>query len=106
MKFPELSCLFNSKETIGSELDFYFPTLSIAIELNGVFHYEPIHGQEKLDRIQQNDKNKHAVCREKNIELIVVPSVRSYYKPKDLNDVWVGIEEILSRKITALNNTP
>ncbi len=35
---------FNRKDTIGSELDIYIPTLKLAFELNGIFHYEPIFG--------------------------------------------------------------
>lgn len=96
--FPNLECLFNSKKTIGSELDFYFPSLKLAIELNGIFHYEPIHGPEKLERIQQNDQNKYAACRSAGIEIIVVPSVRSYYKPKDKELVWDGIKKIIDSK--------
>ena len=39
---PNLEILFNRKEAIDSELDIHFPTLNLAFELNGIFHYEPI----------------------------------------------------------------
>lgn len=54
--FPNLKFIANGKEIIGSELDFYFPTLRLAIELNGIFHYEPIYGKDKLKKIVQNDQ--------------------------------------------------
>lgn len=38
---------FNGKDTINSELDIYLPKLSLAFELNGIYHYEPIHGPKK-----------------------------------------------------------
>jgi hypothetical protein len=72
--YPELGCLYNSKEIINSELDFYFPTLKLAIELNGIFHYEPIYGPSKLEQIQNNDKQKTKLCLDKGIELCVIDS--------------------------------
>lgn len=44
---------FNKKNTINSELDIYIPSLKLAFELNGIFHYEPIHGPDKLNQIQK-----------------------------------------------------
>lgn len=63
---------FNSKTIIGTELDVYFPTLRLAVELNGIFHYNPIYGTDKLIRIQQNDKQKEIRCHELGIEMIVI----------------------------------
>lgn len=60
--FPKLEVLYNDKTTINSELDFYFPDLKIAVELNGIFHYEPIYGDKKLEKIQSNDKQKLINC--------------------------------------------
>lgn len=54
------------------ELDFYFPELRFAIELNGIVHYEPIYGQDKFERIQNNDKQKMLRCLELGIELMVI----------------------------------
>lgn len=70
--YPDLLVLCNDKSAIGSELDFYFPDLKLAIELNGIFHYEPIYGEDKLTRIKDNDKQKMAACKELGIELAVV----------------------------------
>lgn len=70
--YPQLNCLFNDKKTIGSELDFYFPSLKLAVELNGIFHYEPIYGSDKLTRIQDNDKQKSIRCYELGIEFCTI----------------------------------
>lgn len=70
--FPNLTIVYSGKEVIGSELDIYIPSLKLAFEIQGIFHYEPIFGQEKLDQIQKNDLLKVMKCREKDIELISI----------------------------------
>jgi len=72
--FPNLDFKFNSKEAINSELDIYIPSLQLAFELNGIYHYEPIHGVDKLTSIQNNDNRKFAACIENNIELCIINS--------------------------------
>lgn len=80
--YPSLEILFNRKEAINSELDIYFPALNLAFELNGIFHYEPIYGPEKLASIQNNDHRKFAACAEKGIELCILDvSTMNYFKP-------------------------
>jgi len=64
--------VFNSKKIIGSELDIYFPKLKLAFEINGVFHYRPIFGEEKFQRIIAMDKIKKDRCIENNIKLIII----------------------------------
>ena len=41
-EFPELIFDFNQKNAVGSELDIFCPTLKLAFEINGIFHYKPI----------------------------------------------------------------
>lgn len=72
--FPNLLTLPSDRTAIHSELDFYFPTINLGIEINGIFHYEPIFGKETLDRIQNNDNRKMQACLEKGIELIIIDS--------------------------------
>ena len=70
IEFPDLELIVNGKETIGSELDLFFPDLNLAIEISGIFHYEPIFGQDKLDQIVANDNKKVTACNLLNIDLI------------------------------------
>lgn len=69
---PELLILYSDKSAIESELDIYIPSLKLAIEIQGIFHYKPIFGDLKLKQIQDNDLNKKLICFEKNIKLICI----------------------------------
>lgn len=80
--YPNLPIDFNKKDAIGSELDIYIPSLNLAFELNGVFHYEPIYGTNKLNQIQENDKSKSLACHEAKIDLCIIDtSGQKYVKP-------------------------
>lgn len=81
--YPNLDILFNDKEIINSELDIYIPSLNLAFELNGIFHYEPIYGEDKLQRIQENDISKTKACHDSKIDLCTIDtSQQKYFKPK------------------------
>lgn len=67
-----MKLLCNDKTAINSELDFYFPDLNLAIELNGILHFEPIYGHNKLDQIQSNDNKKAFLCNQNQINLAVL----------------------------------
>ena len=80
--FPTLEIHYNRKDTINSELDIYIPSLKLAFELNGIFHYEPIYGSDKLSQIQNNDNRKFQACLEQGIELCIIDaSGLKYFKP-------------------------
>lgn len=93
--YPGLEFHFNKKDSIGSELDIYIPSLRLAFELNGIFHYEPIYGDEKLNKIQINDKNKIIECYNKGIDLYIIDtSSQKYFKEmtsQKFLDIIIGI---------------
>lgn len=79
--YPNLIFHFNHKDTINSELDIYIPSLKLAFEINGIFHYEPIFGKNKLHQIQNNDNNKFQLCQKHNISLCIIDtSSQKYFK--------------------------
>lgn len=70
--FKNIIFHFNNKLAIKSELDIYIPELLLAFEINGVFHYKPIYGFDKLQKIKNNDIKKEQLCNDAGINLIVI----------------------------------
>lgn len=100
--YPELVFQFNSKEAIGSELDIYIPSLKLAFELNGIFHYEPIFGDKKLNQIQVNDQNKFQACQASGISLCILDvSGLSYFKPTNAQKYLVVIQDVINKRLGA-----
>lgn len=100
IQYPELKILYASKEAINSELDIYIPSLNLAFELNGIYHYEPIHGQDKLDKIQNNDHRKFQACLEKGIELCIIDTSQHKYVKEQTNLKYLEIiKKIIDRKL-------
>jgi len=99
LHYPELNCEYNKHKAIDSELDFYFPTLKLAIELNGIFHYEPIYGQDKLNKIQNNDKQKSILCNENGIEFCTIDSSKCKHLTQSHKDEYWSIVNNLIKNI-------
>lgn len=97
--YPSLEFHFNRKDAINAELDIYIPSLKLAFELNGIFHYEPIYGPEKLAQIQNNDERKYQACLEKGIELCWIDvSALKYFKEKNIVKYLAIIQEVIDKK--------
>jgi hypothetical protein len=97
IKYPQLKIQYNERETISGELDIYIPSLKLAFELNGIFHYEDIFGQ--LERTQNNDKRKFAACSEKGIGLCIIDTSRQrYFKEKSSQEFLNIITNIINNK--------
>lgn len=98
--YPDLEVHFNRKDTINSELDIYFPSLSLAFELNGIFHYEPIFGKDKLNQIENNDQRKMQACLEQGIELCIIDtSGLKYFKERNAEKYLTIITNLVNSKI-------
>ena len=91
MSYPSLEFHFNRKDTIYAELDIYLPTLNLAFELNGIFHYEPIFGDKKLQSTQTNDKRKFQACLEHNIELCIIDVSKEKYFKEHISKKYLDI---------------
>lgn len=102
--YPNLDIKYNESNIIGSELDIYIPSLNIAFELNGIFHYEPIYGVDKLEKIQENDKSKTKACHDAKIDLCIIDtSTQKYVKPKTSQKYLDIITNIINQR-TILNS--
>jgi len=100
IKYSNLEFYFNRKDAINSELDIYIPKLKLAFELNGIFHYEPIYGADKLNQIQNNDRRKFQACLEQSIELCIIDtSSLNYFKPDKAQKYLDIIVNIINSKL-------
>lgn len=97
--YPTTEFHFNRKDAIKSELDIFVPSLMVAFELNGIFHYEPIFGGIKLAQIKSNDQCKFAKCHEAGIDLCIIDvSYIKYFKPKHGQKILDIITKIINEK--------
>jgi endogenous inhibitor of DNA gyrase (YacG/DUF329 family) len=96
--YPDLEIIYNSSVTIGLELDIYIPSLKLAFEINGIFHYEPIYGEKTLNQIQERDNNKFQHCIEKNISLCILDADRAICSPKNCATYLNIITDIIETK--------
>jgi hypothetical protein len=82
-KLKGYNYLFNDRKVCdGLELDIYIPELNVGIEINGVFHYKPIFGEEKLEKIVRKDFEKYKICKSKNISLYIVKDTSNKFTLK------------------------
>jgi hypothetical protein len=91
---------FNRTDAINGELDIYIPHLKLAFELNGIFHYEPIYGPEKLTSIQTNDQRKFQACLSLGIELCILDTSRVLkFKEKGALKYLEVIRQVINMKL-------
>ena len=99
--YPDLEFHFNRTDAINAELDIFMPSLRLAFELNGIFHYEPIYGPEKLSRMQTNDSRKSQACFERGIELCIIDtSHQKYFKEPSAMKFLDIIKNIINSKLS------
>jgi len=99
-KYSQLCFEFNKKDIINAELDIFIPSLKLAFELNGIFHYEPIYGEEKLKQIQSNDNRKFQACYERGIELVIIDTSKlKYFKLDNITPYYKIITNIIDNKL-------
>lgn len=99
--YPNLEFHFNRKDAINGELDIFIPSLKLAFELNGIFHYEPIYGSDKLTSTQTNDCRKMLACAEYGISLCVIDvSHQLYFKEQTSMKFLQIIQNIINAKLS------
>lgn len=103
--YPKLEIHYCRRDTINSELDVYIPSLRLAFEYNGIFHYEPIHGEERLAGIINNDKRKYQACLEHGIELCIIDTTRMRYcVPSRMGWVLDIVKDLINKKMVGPEN--
>ena len=98
--YPTLDLVANGKSMLdGLECDVEIASLKLGIEWNGIVHYKPIYGEQKLLAIQSIDERKQSLAQEKGVRLIVIPDLVSSekYVKEAFRDIRRIIDELLER---------
>ena len=99
--FPFIYIDYNETD-IGYELDISVPCLELAMELNGVYHYKAIFGEEKLLKTQETDRKKVVKCRELGIKLFVINVSEDKDNKKVMAQRILQVENIVLDRIQEL----
>ena len=79
-------------------LDFYLPDYNIAIECQGIQHFEPIDffgGEEKFDEQIERDRIKYNLCKNNNINIIYYSNINYNNNVNNINEIY----KLLCKKI-------
>lgn len=95
--FPGLDIHCNDRDVLdGLELDFYVPALQCAVEINGIYHYKPIRGDEPFQRQIAKDQKKQEQCKQKGIALLVLDTSKHRFGEKTNFEYYVVIKNHLA----------
>lgn len=84
--------------------DMYFDDYNIAIEFDGIQHYEPVEhfgGVDYFKIIQERDARKDALCQENSCYLIRVPY---NYTESDFKEIVTSIKRYVFKEMAAQDN--
>lgn len=68
--------LYSPKTGFPLFFDFYLPALRIAIEFDGIHHFEPKYGKEEFEGQKMRDGFKNYFCKKNKIKMIRIPCFR------------------------------
>jgi len=99
--YTDLPVDFNYRTSEGFELDFLFASIKLAVEVNGIFHYQPIFGDKKLNRIIELDSKKKHYCSNMKIDLLVIENSFSSFKIIQAEEIWENLHNEINKRLWA-----
>jgi very-short-patch-repair endonuclease len=76
---------FHKEQTLSNtklQIDLFLPTLNIAIEVDGLSHFEPVWGSETLKRNKKYDNKKTGLILGKGLVLIRIKQLKDFSKAR------------------------
>jgi very-short-patch-repair endonuclease len=64
------------------QIDLFIPTMSIAIEIDGPSHFEPVWGEDVLEKNKKYDKKKNGLILGKGLKLIRVQQKKDFSRTR------------------------
>lgn len=100
---------FHREQTLSNtklQIDLFLPTLNIAIEVDGLSHFEPVWGEDTLKRNQKYDNKKTGLILGKGLVLIRIIQKKDFSKTRAsvlYQELKNQIQQI-ENKFPAVNN--
>lgn len=85
------------------QIDLYLPTMGIAIEVDGPSHFEPVWGDDSLQKNKKSDKKKSGLIIGKGLKLIRLRQTHDFSKTR-ANLLYEKLQQIIKDK-TSFDNT-
>jgi|19_taG_2_1085344.scaffolds.fasta_scaffold00068_12 very-short-patch-repair endonuclease len=77
-------------------IDLYVPSCRAAIEVDGPLHFEPVFGEDKLEKRQAADQQKNGLILSSGMVLIRVKLVKRESQ-RYMRELWSSVEEVLAK---------
>lgn len=91
VEFHKEQSLLNTK----LQIDLFLPTLNVAIEVDGLSHFEPVWGEETLNRNKGYDNKKTGLILGKGLVLIRIKQVRDFSKAR-AQSIYDKLKQLLA----------
>jgi len=80
------------------QIDLFLPTLNVAIEVDGLSHFEPVWGQQTLNRNKTYDNKKTGLIIGKGLVLIRIKQLKDF-SPSRANKIYNELVDVLDKII-------
>lgn len=89
--YTNIEIFYNKTVTIGMELDIHIPSLNLAFEINGIFHYKDVFNNGLIFKRRELDEKKRQLCLTNNIKLIEIDTSEQKYFTEKSSQKYIYI---------------